>query len=128
MLIKFREARGLKLFSRGSLRVELWYFPPLFAIEPHTHPNESIEVLYLGPAKVKFYRKKSAMHPVDKFYAKFPWHFAKKLSVPIGVTHWFYVVSSFFPLFAINISQFKKGMKPVSAAEDFQLTDKESII
>ena len=110
-MLKFKNARGLKLFQLGRYRIELWYFPSSFRIEKHSHPKENIEVFYLF-GSVKFFRMESSGNNEVYWDSNFIPRF---LSLHAGYIHWFYVGK--YPLIAINFSKFIT-CKPVSASED----------
>ncbi len=119
-MLKFKNARGWKLFQFGRYRIELWYFPSKFYIEHHSHPKENIEVLYLF-GSVKFHRTDSQGGNETYWKSTF---IPKFLSLPAGYIHWFYV--SKYPLIAINFSQFISSKVPISASEDITFINKEN--
>jgi quercetin dioxygenase-like cupin family protein len=87
-MIKFRDARGLRLFRWGKFQIEYWSFPPGFRIEKHSHPNQHIETMVIS-GSAHFYRQTPGIEIIDNEYVETPADRFKKYSIPPGYFHWF---------------------------------------
>src|SRR5579859_3900335 len=92
---------GITLFRLFNLNIELWYCPRGFKIEPHSHPEEDIQLMYLF-GKTTFYLVHESIGG-KRFIPKW-YHFGHCFSVPAGFEHWFVV--SKWPLIFINFAKF----------------------
>lgn len=111
---------GIKLFSYGQRFVQLWYIPPGYTIEPHSHDDEDIELMYLC-GKTVFFKDKGG-DPIVVIPERFKprwYHIFRKFTVKAGTVHWFSTTNT--PLIFINFSKFLPGNKPRSAAKDFNI-------
>ena len=112
--------RGISLLRWGNLTMELWFCPPGYRIEEHSHPHEDIELVFLwGEALFKSTSKRKG-NLSQSFYATSPHDTLKHFTVESGDVHSF-VVSRKWLVF-LNIARWKDGYIPTSAAKDFQVT------
>lgn len=121
---------GIRLWKSGQKFVQLWIIPPNYIIEPHSHDDENIELMYLW-GKTTFWRAvrvvKSKFYHNDELIEKIETDeegfiptrhdVGRCFSVPAGTMHWFKTTST--RLIFINFSTFIKGKSPRSAALDF---------
>lgn len=121
---------GLRLWKSKTRFVQLWYCPTGYKVEPHSHNDEQIELMYLF-GKTEFWRTKIEYSDVFKskdgtihehvkenegFKPRW-YHMFKSFTVKAGQIHWFTV--STMPLVFINFATFLNGKEPTSAAIDF---------
>lgn len=105
---------GIVLFKWRQKFIQLWYCPAGYNIQPHSHPEEDIELMYIaGTTTFTRVINLRAQSFTPKWY-----HIFQTFSVKAGTYHYFKV--SKWPLIFINFSTFKKGFKPKSAAIDFK--------
>jgi len=109
---------GITLYRWKRKTAEIWFCPPNFQIEEHTHPQEDIELMFLlGDAA--FCRRKTPSSQPEELHVVSPWWTFTKFSVKRGYSHWFNTSTRL--LIFINFA--KWYCEPTSAATDFQLTD-----
>lgn len=103
---------GLRLWKSKTRFVQLWYCPRGYRVEPHSHNDEQIELMYLF-GKTTFFRLSSVVESLSPRW----YHMFKSFTVKAGQVHWFTV--STMPLVFINFATFLNGKEPTSAAIDF---------
>lgn len=116
MLKRYEKCVGISFPAIGRYKIEIWTAPKGYCIEPHTHNNEDIKLLFLFGHNVTFWRKR----PEDvwqKFKAKF-WNIGRVFNIRAGDIHSFDVSNT--RLVFLNLEIWKVGVKPTSASEDFQ--------
>jgi hypothetical protein len=111
--------RGITLWRWGQFNIEAWWCPRWYEIVPHSHPNEAIELVPLW-GHATFYRQ-SPEGVVESVCVDHRRWF-RRHTVPMGWRHWFTVGAS-HPLVFLNLSWWRQGVKPSSAADDFALPD-----
>lgn len=109
--------RGMTLFRSDRVTSEIWFCPPGYEIERHSHDNEHIELIPLFGFG-RFYRQPSAAQPAETVDVG-PLRWFRRHTVPMGWVHWF-TVGLRLPLIFVNVSRWRKGVTPTSAAHDFQ--------
>lgn len=113
----YERCRGLAFPSWGKYKLELWYCPRNYEIQPHSHNNVDIKLYFLFGNNIAFYRKKQSQFLPDFYYARW-WNIGTKFNIKAGDTHYFKVSS--FPLIFLNFETWH--IKPTSASVDLQLT------
>lgn len=117
---KYERCRGITLFARNNLRIELWFVPKGQDIRPHTHPNIDSFIVFLY-GSVIFRRKKPnesfARHAFlnsrnDRF---------RSFHVAPEDVHYF-EDNTVKPLIFLNIEIWKGNGKSQSASKDFKVT------
>lgn len=114
MINRHESCIGIVLFKWRQRFIQLWFCAGGYAIDPHSHPEEDIELMYLF-GKTTFFRYTNSK--VESFKPRW-YHVFRKFTVKAGVTHWF--TASNVPLVFINFSTFKDGFTPKSAALDYK--------
>lgn len=117
MIHRYEKCIGIPLFKSGRFYVEIWFCPRGYKIKEHSHPNETIELMYLF-GKTTFFRREKTNQPEQSFTPKW-YHMFRTFSVPYGWFHRFEVSS--MPLIFVNFSKFFLGYEPVSASVDFEI-------
>lgn len=117
ILDKYGPCIGIRLWKSKTNFVQLWYCPKGYEIEPHSHDDQHIELMYLF-GKTTFYRLPwwARDESKDSFTPKW-YHIFRTFTVQPHLIHWFKV--SNWPLIFINFATFIDGKKPTSAAIDF---------
>lgn len=107
---------GIRLWKCGQKFIQLWIVPPNYTIEPHSHDDEDIELMYIW-GKTTFYREKTPLIIIEEFTPDQNYDIGKCFTVPAGTMHWFKTTTT--RLIFINFSEFLPNTKPRSAALDF---------
>lgn len=113
LINRHEDCVGITLWKFGQTNIELWYCPAGYEIQPHSHPKEHIELMFIA-GKATFYRIKNM---TQSFTPRW-YHMFRRFTVTPGRVHWFSV--SHRALIFINIARFIDGHKPTSAAVDFE--------
>lgn len=124
MIKKYEACRGISFSSFKQWKIEIWYAPRGYEIQPHTHENEDIKLVFLFGHNIRFHRRKKDAFLGQSFLARFE-NIGKIFTINAGDEHSFTV--SNWPLLFMNIEKWKDGIKPSSASQDLQLTKKDSI-
>jgi hypothetical protein len=120
---RYDYCRGLTLWRKGQRNVEAWWCPSGYEIIPHSHPNETIELIPLF-GWATFHRQKKVAGewlPAESVVVT-PRRWFRKHTVPMGCLHWF-TVGRRMPLIFLNVSVWRDGVKPTTAAEDFEVME-----
>lgn len=121
---RYESCIGITLYKFGSKRAELWIIPRNYTIIEHQHSNENIELMFLF-GRTTFYRRpvydnQEVKVPAESLTTRWRF-FGRCFSVKYYHSHWFKTTN--WPLVFINFQTFLLGKKPVSAAEDFKITN-----
>lgn len=122
MIYRHESCWILSLPSIGQYKIEFIYCPRFYRIKEHSHDNQDIELFFLFGHNIKFYRRSPEQTNVKMFFARFS-HIGRHFTIKAGDQHYFEV--SNFPLIFMNIEKWKEGIKPTSAAKDFNLCQDE---
>lgn len=107
---------GICLWKWKQKFIQLWIIPPSYVIEPHSHDDEDIELMYLW-GETTFYRQICKSEDIEQFKPSIDYDIGKRFTVPAGAAHWFKTTTT--KLIFVNFSTFLKGKRPRSAALDF---------
>lgn len=106
---------GFMIYRWNRFTVELWFVPPRFTVDEHSHPNEDIE-LYHVHGKCDFVRRRGVLHSCDSVSMP-SFSMLRHFTVPSGWNHWFSTTDSWLVFF--NVAKWK--VEPTSASVDFKL-------
>jgi len=115
ILFKHETCWCLTLFRSKHNNIEIVFCPKGYKIQPHTHPNINIELVFLFGRAV--FHRISNLTGKKSIKVEFPYSFGKHFSIAHNHKHWFEV--STLPLIFINWEKWLNGIKPTSAAVDF---------
>jgi hypothetical protein len=121
LIERYGPCKGMKLLRFGRFTLHIWIIPAGYTIPEHSHNNEHIELCLLKGHKTTLYRKATPDATLESATVSFPRDFGRVFSIPPGYSHGFTV--SKHKLIFLNFARWKAGVKPTSAAVDFQLTN-----
>lgn len=117
LINKYEKCWILSFSSIGRWKLELVYCPPNYEIQPHTHNQQDIKLIFLFGHNIRFFRQRPNGKLIS-FLARIR-HIGKVFTIRANDIHYFNV--SRWPLLFLNIERWKT--KPSSAAIDLQLTN-----
>lgn len=118
-IVRHERCIGISLPSIGRWKLEFWFAPAGYRIAEHTHDQEDIKLVLLFGHNILFHRRKRDELLGESYFARFK-NIGRVFTINAGDSHWFEV--SNWPLVFLNIERWKDGVKPTSAAHDFNLT------
>lgn len=114
LIRRYESCIGLSLPSIGRWKLELWFAPSGYQIQPHSHDNVDIWLYLLFGERICFFRRRKNDTNWQEFQGRW-YHIGRRFTIRRGVLHYFHV--SRFPLIFLNVEKWYS--KPTSASEDF---------
>lgn len=118
MIARHERCVGLSLPAIGWWKIELWFCPPNYQIEKHSHPNVDIRLFFIFGNNSVFCRERNNANGIERVSKTIKWwHFGRSFRIKRNDLHYFTV--SRLPLIFFNVERWY--CKPTSAAEDFEI-------